>query len=249
LGTPCNVPARELIVVRHGESEGNAARDAAEAAHDEVIPIDRRDPDVPLTALGQRQAASIGRWLAHLPPAERPTGVWSSPYLRAVQTARAALAAAGLSLPIRVDDRLRDRELGVLDRLTGRGVTARFPDEAARRRYLGKLYYRPPGGESWTDVALRLRSLITELDGPGEERLLISCHDAVVLLLRYVLEGLDEAALMEIAGARAVGNASITRLIRDGSGWRATLFNDQEHLDGTGGAAVAQAGEGRGSTS
>jgi broad specificity phosphatase PhoE len=245
------VAARELIVVRHGESEGNAARDAAEAAQFDVIAIERRDPDVPLTQLGQQQAESIGHWLARLPAGERPTVVWSSPYLRAVQTAQVAIATAGLSLPIRVDDRLRDRELGILDRLTGRGVANRFPDEAARRRFLGKLYYRPPGGESWTDVALRLRSLVAELDRHPDERLLISCHDAVVLLLRYVLEGLDEAALMDIAGARAVGNASITRVVRDSAGWRATLFNEQEHLDehlgGT--SAVAQAGEGRGSTS
>jgi broad specificity phosphatase PhoE len=240
------VPIRELIVVRHGESEGNVARDAAEAAQVDVIAIDRRDPDVPLSEVGQQQAASLGHWLASLPSAEQPTAVWSSPYLRAAQTARIALDAARLPLAIRLDDRLRDRELGILDRLTGRGVAARYPDEAVRRRYLGKLYYRPPGGEAWTDVALRLRSLFAELDRWPDERVLISCHDAVVLLLRYVLEGLDEAALMEIAGARAVGNASVTRLLRDATGWHAILFNDQSHLDG---AAVAQAGEGRGSPS
>ena len=239
------MPVRELIVVRHGESEGNVARDAAEAAQVDVIPVDRRDPDVPLSALGQQQAASLGRWLARLPRLQQPTAVWSSPYLRATQTAQLALNAARLPLPIRLDDRLRDRELGILDRLTGRGVAARYPEEAARRRWLGKLYYRPPGGEAWTDVALRLRSLLAELDARPDERVLVSCHDAVVLLLRYVLEGLDEPTLMDLAGARAVGNASITRLVRDSAGWHATLFNDQEHLDGA--EAVAQAGEGRGS--
>jgi broad specificity phosphatase PhoE len=43
-----------------------------------------------------------------------------------------------LDLPIRVDERLRDRELGVLDLLTMQGVKARFPQEAERRRWLGK---------------------------------------------------------------------------------------------------------------
>ncbi len=215
-----------------------------------MIAIDRRDPDVPLSDLGRRQAASLGLWLARVPPAERPTAVWSSPYLRAAETARIALDAAQLPLRVRVDDRLRDRELGILDRLTGRGVSARYPDEAERRRYLGKLYYRPPGGEAWTDVALRLRSLVAELEQGPDERVLMSCHDAVVLLLRYVLERLDEAELLEIAGARAVGNASVTRLVRDGAGWRAVLFNDQTHLDQLDGAAAAAGqGEGRGSPS
>ena len=40
---------------------------------------------------------------------------------------------------------------------------ARLPDEAARRSRLGKFYYRPPGGESWADVLLRLRALLREL--------------------------------------------------------------------------------------
>ena len=235
------------MVVRHGESEGNVARDAAEDAGAEVIAIDRRDPDVPLSELGREQAASLGHWLARLPQAEQPTAVWSSPDLRAAETARIALAAAQVPLPVRIDDRLRDRELGILDRLTGRGVSARYPDEAQRRRYLGKLYFRPPGGEAWTDVALRLRSLVAELERGPDERVLVSCHDAVVLLLRYVLEGLDERELMEIAGARAVGNASVTRLVRDGGGWHTTLFNDQSHLDGV--AAAAGQGEGRGSAS
>lgn len=238
---------RELIVVRHGESTGNAARDAAEAASADVIPIEQRDPDVPLTHLGREQAESLGEWLGTLPAAEQPTVVWSSPYLRALQTAQVALDAAHLPLAIRVDDRLRDRELGILDRLTGRGVLARYPEEAARRRFLGKLYYRPPGGESWTDVALRLRSFFAELDTAHDERVLVSCHDAVVLLIRHVLERLDETQLMDIAGARAVANASVTRLVRDGDRWRTVSYNEQHHLDRA--EAAQAAGEPRGATS
>jgi broad specificity phosphatase PhoE len=241
------VPVTDLIVVRHGESVGNVAREDAEASGAELIPIDRRDPDIPLSDSGHEQAASLGRWLARLPEDERPTAVWSSPYRRAVQTATEALATAQLDLPMIKDERLRDRELGILDRLTGHGVEARYPAEAARRRYLGKLYYRPPGGESWSDVALRLRSVLAEIDLQRDERVLISCHDAVVLLLRYVLERLDEEALMEIAGGHAVGNASVTRLTRTDAGWRTTVFNDQSHLEPT--EDTAHTGEPRESTS
>ena len=55
------------------------------------------------------------------------------------QTAEIITAAAGLPIPA-VDERLRDRELGILDLLTTQGVEARFPGEAQRRKWLGKLY-------------------------------------------------------------------------------------------------------------
>jgi broad specificity phosphatase PhoE len=68
------------------------------------------------------------------------------PYLRAVQTAEIAVQGGGVPLPMRIDERLRDRELGILDLLTSRGVQNLFPAEAQRRAWLGQFYYRPPGG-------------------------------------------------------------------------------------------------------
>lgn len=222
---------KKLILVRHGESTGNVARERALAAGSEVIEIGQRDPDVPLTDLGRRQAGSLGPWLAALPEAERPEAVWCSTYVRAQQTAQLAIRGAGLSLAIKLDERLRDRELGILDLLTSDGIRARFPEEAQRRQWLGKLYYRPPGGESWADVVLRLRSLLQDLDqADAPERVLVVCHDAVILLFRYVCECLDEQSLYAIAAAGGIRNASITTLRRDGAGWSAELVNSDEHI-------------------
>lgn len=224
--------ASELILVRHGESAGNVAREAAEEAAAEVIEVGQRDADVPLSALGQTQAQALGAWLAGQPSDQRPGAAVSSPYARARQTAETALQVAGASLPLRVDERLRDRELGVLDLLTTRGVEARFPEEAGRRRWLGKFYYRPPGGESWADVALRLRSALRDLDDWADgQRVLIVAHDAIVLLVRYICEGLDEAQILDLARRQSVLNASLTRISRDPEGaWRVTVFNDASHL-------------------
>src|SRR5215204_5863970 len=116
----------ELILIRHGESTGNAAAAAANAAQAEVIVIDQRDADVPLSPAGLQQAQALGAGLREALADERPTMIWSSPYIRAVQTAEVALEAAGVSLPIAVDERLRDRELGVLDLLTTIGVANRL---------------------------------------------------------------------------------------------------------------------------
>jgi probable phosphoglycerate mutase len=48
-----------------------------------------------------------------------------------------------------IDERLREKEFGILDRLTRAGIEEQFPDQAEFRRLLGKFYHRPPGGESW----------------------------------------------------------------------------------------------------
>lgn len=224
----------ELILVRHGESDGNVAAAAADRAHQETVEIAERDADVALSALGRAQAQAVGRWLHAQPADQRPTALVSSPYRRAVETATLALQDAELDVPVRLDERLRDRELGILDRLTGRGVAARFPDEAQRRRHLGKFYYRPPGGESWADVALRLRSVLAEVtaDGSLGPRVMLTCHDAVILLVRYVLERQTEQELTEMARSGSVSNAGITRIAYDTASatWRTSVFNDVSHV-------------------
>ena len=146
-----------IWVVRHGESAGNIARDEAESAAAQIIDIDQRDVDVPLSDLGERQARALGDWIAGMESNELPTLVVASSYLRAVQTAEITMAAAGLDVPLRIDERLREREFGVLDRLTRLGIRERFPQESELRSRLGKFYHRPAGGESWTDVIARVR--------------------------------------------------------------------------------------------
>src|SRR5438874_11122860 len=61
-----------LWIVRHGQSAGNVARDAAEAAGLRVIDIAERDVDVPLSALGERQARALGEWFGAMPAELQP---------------------------------------------------------------------------------------------------------------------------------------------------------------------------------
>ncbi|MBV8970808.1 MAG: histidine phosphatase family protein [Sphingomonadaceae bacterium] len=198
-----------LWIVRHGQSAGNVAADAAEAAGLARISLDCRDCDVPLSDLGREQAAAVARWFAGLPDAERPDVVLASPFVRARQTAATIAEAAGAA--VTTDERLREREFGILDRLTRAGVEEFHPDQAAALTMLGKFYHRPPGGESWTDVILRLRGLMdsVSLHHRGR-RVLIVAHQVVVLCLRYVLEGMDEAAILGIDRAGDVANCSVT---------------------------------------
>jgi broad specificity phosphatase PhoE len=202
-----------LWVVRHGESTANIARDRAYAAGAARIEVKARDVDVELSALGEHQALTLGRWFAELAPDERPEVVLTSPYVRAQETARLIAEAGGVAPEATrcVDERLRERELGVLNGLTRAGVVETMPEEAARLTLLGKFYHRPPGGESWCDVILRLRSAVDTLSlHHAGRRVLIVAHQAVILCARYLLEGLDEEQILAIDARADVANCSIT---------------------------------------
>ncbi|MCC2315087.1 histidine phosphatase family protein [Cellulomonas xiejunii] len=228
--TPAATPT-SLVLVRHGESVGNVAATRADREAAPVVDVATRDADTPLSDLGRAQAEALGVWLATLPSDEQPEVVWCSPYLRTLETATIALRTAGLDLTVRRDERLRDRELGILDRLTWRGVRDRYPEEAERRRHLGKMYHRPPGGESWADVALRLRAAVGDLaPRDADRRVLVVAHDAVVMLLRFALEELTEDELMAVVRERSVRNASVTRLDRVDGAWRLVAFDEVDHL-------------------
>ena len=141
----------QLWITRHGQSAGNVARDAAESAGLPVIDIAHRDIDVPLSSLGEQQAQALGHWMGTLPVDARPQVVLCSPYVRAIDTARLMLEAAQMTSAdvIRVqDERLREKEFGILDRLTRFGIQQKYPELDAQRQDVGKFYFRPPGGES-----------------------------------------------------------------------------------------------------
>ncbi len=218
-----------LWIVRHGESAGNVARDAAYAAGLSTIDIAERDVDVPLSPAGETQATALGRWFASMSDEARPSVVLVSPYLRARHTASLIVAAGGIApqtLTV-ADERLREKEFGVLDRLTRLGIEQQFPEQAQMRTRLGKFYHRPPGGESWCDVILRLRSVLDTISlhhsGPGT-RVLIVAHQVIVLCFRYLLEGMDEAQILAIDREAEVANCGVTSYALDGaSGDDATL--------------------------
>jgi ribonuclease H / adenosylcobalamin/alpha-ribazole phosphatase len=205
-------PSR-LWIIRHGQSAGNVARDAADEAALDRIAISGRDVDVPLSPLGEQQARALGHWFAEGTSAQRPEVILSSPYLRAMQTAQIFREAGGCEAdePICMDERLREKEFGILDGLTTHGIHRLLPEQADFRKVLGKFYHRPPGGESWCDVILRLRSLLdtVSLHYAGR-RVMIFGHQVVVLCLRYIIETMDEAKILDIDKQGDVANCSVT---------------------------------------
>jgi len=167
----------KLIMVRHGESEGNR---------------DRRftiSPDVPITELGRQQAREVANCIAKR---FAPTQIISSPYLRARQTSD--IIAAELSLPIEVVHDLHERDLGVLkgqsyDLL--RDLAGQDSGYDPKRGWM----WRPEGGESYEDVRQRVSVAIDEIRRryPDEELVVVS-HGGVMLSMWAHLTGDWESA-------------------------------------------------------
>ncbi len=201
-----------LWIIRHGESAGNvSARDAVADGHHHFR-LQMRDADVPLSPRGTDQADALGRWFASGVAGAQPDIILASPYIRARETAQRIRGAGGLrAVPIFVDERLREKETGILDGLTPDGVAALHPDQAQQRAIIGKFYHRPPGGENWCDVIQRLRGLMDRISlHHAGEHVIIVAHEVVVFCLRYILENMDEAAIMAIDAQGDVANCAVT---------------------------------------
>ncbi len=169
----------KLIMVRHGESEGNR---------------DRRftiSPEVPLTDLGRQQAREAAQKIARR---FAPALIISSPYRRARQTSD--IIAGELGLQIEVVHDLHERELGVLkgesyDLL--RDLAGQDSGYNPKRGWL----WRPEGGESYEDVRVRVSVAIDEIRQryPDQELVVVS-HGGVMLSMWAHVTGAWEEALL-----------------------------------------------------
>ncbi|MBE1597907.1 broad specificity phosphatase PhoE [Streptomyces stelliscabiei] len=227
-----------MWVVRHGQSTANVAYAEAERTGS-TVPLPGRGGDVPLSELGRTQAGALGGWLAGIAGTggeEAPDGgpgpdlVVCSPYVRARQTWEAMAGhPRAVPPPLLVDERLRDRETGIFEMHPPDARRARAPEEAARWALVGDWFYRPPGGEALTDVVLRVRDFVGELDrvAPGRRVLLIA-HDAIAVAVRLVCAGLGAACP---DGLPPVPNASVSQWESDGGRLRLTRWGDTAHLD------------------
>jgi probable phosphoglycerate mutase len=146
-----------LYYVRHGETDWNV----------EGRLQGRLDPA--LNDAGRRQAAVCADILRDLIRRDGRSpldyGYVASPLQRARQTVEIMRAALGLAPgDYRVDARLREIGFGEWEGLTLREVRSRAPQALAARER-DKWAFVPPGGESYAQVALRMREWYEALDG------------------------------------------------------------------------------------
>ncbi len=204
-GTP-RAPARRVVVLRHGETDHNAAR------------IWQGHLDTPLSELGLRQADAVGPAIAALSPSH----IVSSDLTRARLTAQSVGRACGI--PVDLDPRFREIDVGAWQGLGASEVADGWPEvQAALGR--GEDVRRGDHGETVADVARRVGEALTEhLEalGPGE-CLVVSTHGASGRTAAAWLLGLQHDLAWRVLGA--LGNCHWAELVEGRAGWRVQTWN------------------------
>lgn len=128
----------KLALFRHGPTDWNAQH------------LIQGHTDIPLSEDGLRK-------MQGLRPAFAATRIFSSPLLRARQTAK----AMGLENPI-LDDRLMEQHWGRWEGMSLQAITDRHGKDAFLRAGR-KEQFRPPGGESTAELMARLSAFLSEV--------------------------------------------------------------------------------------
>ncbi len=200
--------------MRHGETDWNAEE------------IFRGRADVPLNALGIRQAELLGDCFGETPL----DAVLTSPLERAWQTAARVAAARGLG-PIYTPE-LIDIDFGEWQGLAHRDVKQRWEDlyRAWREHPEG---VRLPDGESLGDVRARLELLLGRVsEYPGG--VAVVTHRVVAKVLILLLRGLADTHFWEVL----LDNAAVTEFDLTDGGWMPLGQNQTGHLAPLGRAAL-----------
>lgn len=202
-----------LYLIRHGATEANLARPAR---------IQGRRHNPPLARLGVRQAEATRDFLA-IRPIDH---CYTSPLLRAVQTAAIVAAPHGLSpQPL---DALTECDVGRWEGLDWQ--TVRYLDaEGYQRFHANPAQHGYPGGESFADVHARV--------GPAIEGLLQAhAGESVLVVAHHVVNRTYLAGLLGLTPDQArqvtLDNCGISVVVRDGTQTTVTTLNAAFHLLG-----------------
>lgn len=215
-----------LILVRHGQTTSNLGG-----------LLDTDSPGALLTALGQRQAAALPRALDGQPV----DALVASTLVRTQQTA--APLAAGLRLPVHVDEGIREVRAGALE-------MRRDPDSV--RTYLhtvlrwgsGELDLRMPGAETGAEVLGRYDEVVARLAADGAGTAVLVSHGAVI---RFWAAVRARNLSIEAVAGEVLDNTGVVVLDGDpANGWQMLSWAGQAvggaELPGVAGA-VGPAGE------
>jgi NAD+ kinase len=184
----------DVVLVRHGQSEGNVALKRSRQGDDRDFTPEflRRHSSLwRLTDLGIEQAQAAGAWIRDeiLAEGEPFYRYYVSEYHRALET------AAYLDLPEArwfSHPDLVERNWGLLDRMTEPDRRERFQHELDERE-IAPYYWRPPNGESLVQVGQRLRSFLDTLHREcAERRIIVVAHGEVIEGFRTVLERMPQ---------------------------------------------------------
>lgn len=158
-----------LIVIRHGETDYNRQQ-----RYQGTI-------DIPLNALGRRQAADAIDYLS----LQGVNRIVASPQSRAWQTAE--IIAEGLNLNVESSSLVVERNLGKFEGKTRAEVMTEMPD-AAKRQATRQFHQSPEDGESLFELAQRASATVDWLQRePHQPVVLLVSHGAFLRALNGVV--------------------------------------------------------------
>ena len=202
--------ALKLCAVRHGETEWNTVRRL------------QGHIDIPLNAVGRRQAAAAAARLSEQPFA----ACYSSDLSRALETA--SLLTSGLSVSPTPTVALRERHYGCFQGLTYAEAAARYPDLYQKHLLHQAEFALPQGGESMAALHDRIQQLLRDLVArhQGEQVLLVTHGGVLDVIHRIVTD-----SPLDTARRCVIPNAALNWLRFDGN-WTIDCWGDQSHLNG-----------------
>jgi NAD+ kinase len=191
----------DLVLVRHGESEGNVAFGKSRQGDDSHFTqafLARHSSHWRLTPCGAEQARAAGAWLRSN-VTESFDRYYVSEYLRAMETA----GHLGFDKADWLCEfYLRERDWGVFDLMSFEERRMRYSEDM-RRRDLDGFFWTPPGGESMASVCLRVDRVLNTLHREcADRRVILVCHGEVMWAFRVRLERISQEHYRELDQAR-----------------------------------------------
>lgn len=196
-----------LIVVRHGEAEGNQSHRFIGQSQ------------VRLTEAGWSQARAVSDRLV----GAGVTRVVSSDLVRCTETV--APLADALGVDVETDARLREIENGEWTGMLPEEIAAEWPE--LWNDYVRGSDVQRPAGERWADVASRVVPLVESLLAEEEATVVVGTHSGPTLIMARWASGSQVAGNVFQGHLGSLHNGSLTVL---GSGPRLLSFNDVGHL-------------------
>ena len=203
-----------LFIVRHGETVFNAA-----------ARMQGDVPHTPLTRAGFAQADAMGALLRATLGPKPKLDLWASPAGRALQTL--AVIAEHLELDwhrARIDERLREIDIGAWSGRYYHDVTAEagvILDPAT-----GLFSFRPPGGESYDQVAARLQSWLDDTKDECSDRLVVM-HGMSSRVLRGLLVGGEQCEGCSTPVADSIRQGALVQIVD----WVEILLDQEDRFD------------------
>ena len=198
----------EIILIRHGETEWNSQKRMQGHSNSD------------LSSVGQAQIQALGQWMKNV----HFDQIYSSDSLRAKQTAEAITQFSGHDL--KIDLRLREKNLGVFEGLTSEEARERHPEVFRLFKTAGSKYVIDEG-ESTQQLQDRALEIVEEIRiKHPEERVLLVTHGGFIRVVMKHSLGLS----LETPTRFLIRNTGVFRLVWEDK-WIVSQMGGVSHLE------------------